>query len=73
MFSLISDSYKIIWNVLSYVNESEIRVNTSKYNKIDGSLILPHKTLENEPKLNVIYANVYTKYIKTLIHKFKNA
>ena len=59
--------------MLSHFNESEIRENISKSNKIDGSLILPHKTLENEPKLNVIYANVYTKYIKTLIHKFKNA
>ena len=47
--------------------------NISNNNKIDGSLILPHKTLENEPKLNVIYANMYTKYKKTLIHNFKSA
>ena len=50
--------------MLSHFNESEIRENISKSNKIDGSLIFPHKTLENELKLNVNYANMYTKYTK---------
>ena len=59
--------------MLSHFNESEIRENISKSNKIDGSLIFPHKTLENEPKLNVIYANCNsgTQFYAILYHDFK--